>query len=320
MSAYRTPLLLAALALVLGGAGVYATDVHQQGRIDTLRASREGAEAATARVEDLTAQEAVAADAVTATLSRWNSRYKFIPREMDKNDVYGYLESLTREGFESFDVNIADPTLSGGVGAYAAEVRGEGTYAALYHLIWHLENNRALYRVSDLEMAHVEFATASGGLLDLVTFRFTIHAYVSDLDGIRAPEAGLAPIPVGLLPSHQTDADIFRPLVRASRDAPATEIATPDVAVAEAPAPPPAPPVQAPPAPRLYERATLRGIIGGSAIFDLDGTQVRGQVGDEVLGGEITSLDAQNGVAELTVVEDGRERTVTFRLGALPRF
>ena len=320
MLAYRTPILLALAALLLGGASYYTTDVYQKDRIATLKESRRAAELLNARVDELLAQESVSAEAAEAALSRWHSRYKYIPAAMNTADIVEYLEGLTRVGFEAFDLRLAGQSSGQDVSKYTFEVKGDGDYGALYHLVWHLENNREFYRINDLQMDHVEITEEGRRPRDMVSFSFSLDAYFSDLDGLSAPEDDLRPIPVGLLLPHRTDTDIFRPLVRVPKNAPTTRVDAPEVAgpqTAAAPAPgagtPQAAPARAVP---LYEGATLRGIVGGWAIFDLgNDEQVRAQEGDEVLGGEVVSLDPQNGVVTLKVTEEGRERTVALRLG-----
>lgn len=327
MYAYRTPLLLVAAAFLLGGASYYVTDVGQKNRIETLRESRRAAELMTARVEDLLVQESTSAEAAEAALSRWHSRYKYIPREMNTADIVEYLEGLTRTGFESFDLKLAGRTTTPDFNKYTFEVKGEGTYGALYHLVWHLENNREFYRIFDLRMEHVEFTPEEGGRTrDLVQFSFSLESFFGGVEGISAPEEDLAPLPVGLLLPHNADRDVFRPLVRVPKDAPSTPVSGPEIGAAPAAQ---APSAQAPEAARAAEartpqtpavdRATLALIVGDQAVFDDgSGEQVTARVGDEVFGGEVLSIDPQRGIVRIKVEEDGRERIAVLTLGGGP--
>ena len=316
-------LVLVALTLVVGGASYYTTDVVQDGEAERLRESRRAAELLTARVEDLLVQESVSAEAAEAALSRWHSRYKYIPREMDTADIVEYLEGLTRVGFEQFDLalkaNAAGPDFS----TYTFSVVGTGSYAALYRLVWHLENNREFYRVNNLDMEHVEITPEAGELRgrvrDMVKFSFEIDAYYAGAAGISAPEDSLAPIPRGLLLPSSALRDIFDPLVRVPKDAPSTSVAPPQVAPPAPPASEAAPRADAPAAaaeparearPRglVVDEAVLLLVVGDRATFeDAAGRRYTVSVGDEVVGGEVIAVDPRGGAVRFRLVEDGEE-------------
>ena len=321
---------LLGLALVLGGASYYATDVRQAERIQTLKDSRRVAALAVARVEDLLAQESVSVEAADAALSRWHGRYKFIPREMDTADIVEYLEALTRSGFEQFDLALTGRTTGPDFSTYQFSVEGMGTYPALYRLVWNLENNREFYRVNDLKMEHVLYSKEDERERDLVKFTFGLEIYYAGLEGISAPEEDLAPIPKGLLLPNTAPLDIFRPLVRVPRDAPSTPASAPsasEVAASPAPAPEraaeraPDAPAAGPAAPSRPDgldlgRSTLSLILGDQAVFRDDwGREFRVGVGDEVEGGRIVLIDAQNAAVHAEVTRAGRQVLVVRTLG-----
>ena len=332
VSSLKTPLLLVLLAVVIGGASYYTTDVVQAGEAQRLRDSRRVAELETAQVEDLLQQESVSAEAAEAALSRWYSRYKYIPREMDTADIVEYLESLTRNGFDAFDLRLAGREQTPDFSKYTFEVQGIGRYAALYHLIWHLENNREFYRVHNLRMSYKDALGTEGpppSGRDLVEFSFQIESFFNGIDGISAPEADLAPLPVGLLLPHNATRDIFAPMVRVPKDAPTTSVAAPSGAEVAASGPPPTPSPRAADAPRSteparptmpegldIERATLALILGDKAHFtDEWGRKFEVAVGDEVEGGAIEQVDPRGGTVLARITRDGRERIVTRVLG-----
>ena len=321
---------LAALALVLGGASYYTTDVHQADRIQRLEDSRRVAALAVTRVDELLQQESVSEEAAAAALSRWYGRYKYIPREMDTADIVEYLELLTRAGFEQFDLALAGQTSGPEFSTYRFDVEGTGTYPALYRLVWNLENNREFYRVNDLRMEHEVFTREDRPDRDLVKFTFGLEIYYAGLEGISAPEEDLAPIPKGLLLPNSAARDIFRPLVRVPRDAPSTPDAAPsasEVAASPAPAPEraaeraPDAPAAGPAAPSRPDgldlgRSTLSLILRDQAVFRDDwGREFRVGVGDEVEGGTITLIDAQNAAVHAEVTRGGRQVLVVRTLG-----
>jgi len=330
MRSFRTPLILILLALVVGGASYYTTDVRQKGEAERLRESRRIAELATARVEDLLAQESVSDEAAAAALSRWHSRYKYIPTEMVTADIVEYLEGLTKIGFDSFDLKGGQSQTTPDFSKYLFEVQGVGEYEALYHVIWHLENNREFYRVYDLRMEYTNesFGAGEGPLRDLVKFSFQIESFYGGIQGISAPEEDLAPVPTGLLLPHTASRDIFAPIVRIPKDAPSTSVAAPETGsglapTAQAPqvgAPAPASPsAEQPPDGLDIEQATLKLVVGDQAVFDdRFGRSFTVKVGDEVIGGEIETVNAARGLVRARVVQEGKERLVVRTLGDRP--
>ena len=327
------PIVLVLLALVVGGASYYVTDVRQAEEEATLRDSRRAAELLTARVEDLLVQESTSDEAAEAALSRWHSRYKYIPREQNSADVLEYLESLTKQGFDAFDTKFSEPQVTPDFSTYTIDVSGVGRYESLYHLIWHLENNREFYRVSDLDIEYTEESFGTGEnapIRDLVRFTFQITSYFGGIEGISAPEDDLAPVPVGLLLPHLAQKDIFAPIVRVPKNTPTQSVESP--APAPAPAPPPAqdraaaPADAAPAAPADrrpegldVERATLKLLIGGQAVFeDVWGREFRVGVGDAVEGGEVIALEPRTASVRVRLGTGSDAREVTKRLGQAP--
>ena len=333
MRSRLVPIVLVLLAFVVGGASYYVTDVRQEEEETRLRNSRRAAELLTARVEDLLVQESTSDEAAEAALSRWHSRYKYIPREMNSADVLEYLESLTKRGFDAFDLKVSDPVTAPDFSTYTIDVTGVGEYEALYHLVWHLENNREFYRVSDLDIEYTEESFGTGEnapIRDLVRFTFQITSYFGGIEGISAPEEDLAPVPIGLLLPHLAQKDIFAPIVRVPKNTPTQAV--------EAPAPAPsaaAPPAQdraaapanaAPAAPAEQrpegldvERATLKLLVGGQAVFeDVWGREFRVGVGDAVEGGEVVALEPRTASVRVRLGTGSDAREVTKRLGQAP--
>ena len=325
-----TPLALGllALAVALGGAGYYTTDVRQADRIQTLKDSRRVAALAVSRVDDLLKQESVSEEAAEAALSRWYSRYKYIPREMDTADIVEYLELLTRSGFEQFDLALAGRSAGPDFSTYRFDVEGTGTYPALYRLVWNLENNREFYRVNDLRMEHIVYTREGQSDRDLVKFTFGLEIYYAGIEGISAPEEDLSPIPTGLLLPNSAARDIFRPLVRVPRDAPATSVDVGPPPVAQG-GPPGAPaPAQTAPEARERpvepalpegldaERAVLLLVAGGKAVFvDDAGRRFTVGPGDPVLGGEVVAIDNQRGGVRVRLGEGDDARYISRTLG-----
>lgn len=300
-SSLATTFVLLLFALLIGGASYYATDVVQKDQLQRLEDSRKVAELTNARVEDLLVREAESAEMAGAALSRWHARYKYIPKELDTADMLEYVEGLTRTGFEQFDMHLAGRASSPDFSTYTFEVTGMGTYSALYHVIWHLENNREFYRISNVAIEHVEHVkrneqSGTDSRRGLASFKFTLLAYFAGIEGISAPQDSLRPIPRMLFPSEFPNRDIFNPLVR-----------------------PPVIREDALPANTEnllnIEEAKLLYIIGRTATFEDSRGRHEVEVNDRVYLGSITDVDPGNSIVRARLVKGNRVEIVTRRLG-----
>lgn len=229
---------LAALWVVVLGGGVYVTFSQQPAEIERLEKAYEAMEMERAEIESLLAEESSTEEMVDDVLTRWEARYKEIPEELSSPSVIGYLNSLTRSGFEHFDVSLQGTERLENYNTHRFEVEGQGYFDELYRTIWHLENNRQLYAVNNLRLEHVDVLEEDSDLGTermevMVSFRFRVDAYFGGSAGMSAPPdvsvasheldapdlpsgpaAGdLPPVPSFVLPSQQTAVNPFFPIV-----------------------------------------------------------------------------------------------------------
>ena len=294
-SALTVTLLLLLAAILVGAGSYYATDVRQEQELERMKESRRVAELQNALAEDLLVREAASSELAGEALTRWRSRYKFIPTTLNTADMVEYLESLTRSGFEQFDLFLTSQTQQQDFSTYQFRVTGTAFYKDFYHLVWHLENNREFYRIYNLTVKHTNVfkknrATGVDRRLDMVAFQFDLDAYYAGIDGISAPQDSLRPIPLALLQAHAPPDNSYTPLVRTDLPPNADQLL--DV-----------------------ENAKLISIIGNQAIFeDQYGRHVMLE-GDRVYLGSIVLIDPINSFVRVTLNKGDRTETVNLRLG-----
>lgn len=293
-SALTVTLLLVLAAVLVGAGSYYATDVRQEGTLERMKEARRVAELQNALAEDLLVREAASSELAGEALTRWRSRYKYIPRTLNTADMVEYLEGLTRSGFEQFDLFLASQTTQPDFSTYRFKVAGTAFYRDFWHLVWHLENNREFYRIYDLKVSHTNVfkknrETGVDRRLDMVAFQFDLDAYYAGIEGISAPQDSLRPVPLALLQTHAPPDDSFNPLVRTDLPPNADQLL--DV-----------------------ENAKLISIIGNQAIFeDQYGRHVMLE-GDRVYLGSIVLIDPINAFVRVTLNKGDRTETLNVRL------
>jgi len=287
-------LLLVVSSALVGVVSYYSTDVRQAGHIERIHEQRRVAELTHARVDELLVMQSASSELAESALASWNSRYKYIPATLNTADMVEYVERLTRVGFEQFDLTLAGSTDHADYSTHRYNVTGTATFSALYDLVWHLENNREFYRVSDLAARHVNVfkrnrATDRDRRIDMVAFTFTLDAYHSRLEGISAPDEGLRPIPLAILQDHNPAGNTFIPLVRT--DLPPNDEMLVDV-----------------------EQAKLISILGQQAVFeDQHGRHVLLE-GDRVYLGAVQTVDPVNAFVRVHLNKGDRVETLNLRV------
>ncbi len=289
LNSTRNLIVLAFIWLMTTGAGVYVTFVQQPEELERARRAEEVARLKQGEVGALLVEAAQSDQMAMEALSRWNARYKVIPDSISSPEVIGYLNDLTRVGFKNFDVTLDGITRRPDYSYYTYEASGRAFYASLYHFLWGLENNRALYRIRELTIDHEDVMTKDKKAVAermevMVSFSLKIDAYFDGLKGMSAEKSGAATpeggvllaaaqlptVPSSVLPSMRPASNPFFPVVM--KNLPPNTNGLIDV-----------------------EKAVLVAIVAGKAVFqDANGFR-RAGVGDEVYLGQITTVDPQRG-------------------------
>ncbi|NNF03652.1 MAG: hypothetical protein HKN17_04215 [Rhodothermales bacterium] len=268
---YVSTAILLIITLLVCGAGYYVTEIMQEEEMVAVEDAIKLARMEKAEVEQLLVEESTTGSMATEAVGKWKARYKYIPEEMTTPDIVNYLEDLTARGFEAFNISLTGITPKKNFKQYTFEVDGTGYYNNLYDFVWHIENNRAFYRISNLNMSYAAVSDMNNSTgverrLDMVNFSFTLDAYFDGAEGLSAEEDELIEVPEELLPEHDPAHNSFYPHVR-------TDLPSNDELLVN------------------IESARLLSVIGGRAVVE----DARGQhvlsLGDRVYLGTIVTID-----------------------------
>lgn len=268
---YVSTAILLIITLLVCGAGYYVTDVKQEEEKAAVEDAIKLARMEKAEVEQLIVEESTTSEMAAEAVGKWKSRYKYIPEEMTTPDIVNYLEGLTDRGFESFNIQLNGVTTKKNFKQYTFDVQGTAYYNNLYDFVWHIENNRAFYRISDLNMSYTTVsdmnnATGVERRRDMVSFSLILDAYFAGAEGLSAEEGELVEVPEDLLPSHEPAHNSFYPHVR-------TDLPSNDELLVN------------------VEEARLLSVIGGRAVVEDSRGQHILSLGDKVYLGTIVTID-----------------------------
>jgi hypothetical protein len=298
MRTYLNTLILLAVTVAVALAGYYVTSIQQPGTLNRLRDIDRVARLQHAQVAQLLAEAEQSSDRADATVRKWNSRYRFIPTGLSTPDVVEYLEELTPEGFESFDVQLKELVESSDVNFYRFKIEGTGLYPSIYDFIWQIENRPDFYRIHDLELSRTTLyddARSSRGT-EMVQFSMTLDTYFGGLEGLSTDRSGLAMVPASVHPARELPHNSFYPLVRERK-----------------------PRGKASPSGLVDVRhASLISIAGSRAIFQDGTSQFIVYEGSSVANGTIVRIDPLNVVVRASLVIDGKSEVVDVQMESTP--
>lgn len=285
---YGTKILaLAGCLVVMVAVGLYALSLQAQ-ELDRVDKAVKVAEMKQAELTSLLQNEAASTEEARHVVQRWYARYKSIPDTLSNPEVVGFMNDLTRSGFENFDVTFSGQNGTADYSYYSYSVNGRGYFNSLYRFVWAVENSRNLYRLRNLKLDHIDLVkternTERERMQVMVSFSFTLDAYFGGAEGLSAPDGNfvtgfeangtpltqaftLPPIPKNVLPREAPYLNPFFPIIMAQL--PPNTYGRVDV-----------------------EEAPLLAITGGKAIFEKDGAFVALGAGDAVYLGRITGVD-----------------------------
>ena len=285
-------IILAVVWVFIIGAGVYITTFKQPEELDRVEKAGKVVRLKNAELASLTSEHSLSSEKANDALSKWQARYKVIPDQLSSPEVIGYLNELTKSGFEVFDISSSGVQDEGDYGYHSFSVSGRGYFSELYHIIWELENNRYFYRIPELTLIHMDIITedpetGNEVMKVMVSFQLQIDAIFSGADGMSAPyEGGVTeaaqalpisrakserpPVPGSVLPDERPALNPFFPLIM-DRLPPNTHGLI------------------------NIEQAQLVSIVGNRAIFKEEEAYRSVGQGEDVYLGQITEVDPTEG-------------------------
>lgn len=256
-------LILGFCWLLATGGGAYLTLVQQPAEMSRLEKAEEVARLKAAEMDVLMSDVSVSESLAGEAMTRWKARYKTVPQRLSSEDVVRFLNEHTQSGFDPFDISFKTHREGRNFNRYDFDISGKSNWSNLYELIWSIENSRALYRVSDLEMT-----SSADAMID---FTFELTAFYGGSAGMSADRlADLPEIPSQWFPATSLGHDPFRPLIL--NELPPNTDDLVDV-----------------------ERAELAMIAGGKAVFLWNEAYVGLEPGDKVYLGTLKSVDPREG-------------------------
>ena len=270
-------------------AGVYVTMFQQPEELARVEKAGKVIRLKQAELASLMNEHAVSTEKADNALNKWKARYKIIPKELSGPEVIGYLNELTRTGFEVFDISNSGSQSQGDYSYHSFSISGRGYFSELYRIVWELENNRYFYRIPELTLVHMDIVaqdeeTGNEVMKVMVSFQLQIDAIYSGADGMSAPDddgvaeqgqslpgtprakTEMPPVPTSVLPDQRPALNPFFPLIMS----------------------------QLPPNTHNLiniEAAQLVSIVGEKAVFNENGQYRAVGVGEDVYLGQIVEVD-----------------------------
>ncbi|MFQ5569474.1 MAG: hypothetical protein ACE5G0_07350 [Rhodothermales bacterium] len=285
-------LILAVVWVFIIVAGVYVTMVKQPEEVERVEKAEKVMRLKQAELASLMTEYSSSSERADASLRKWRARYKVIPQQLTGPEVIGYLNELTKTGFEVFDIANSGTQNTGDFSFHSFNISGRGYFSELYRVVWELENNRYFYRIPDLTLTHMDILsehpeTGNEELKVMVSFEMHVEAIFGGAEGMSAPTEGAdvsemnplpvsrakgerPPVPEDVLPATRPTVNPFFPLIMSKL--PPNTHGLIDI-----------------------ERAQLVSIVGEQAVFK-EGESYRSVgIGGDVYLGQIIEIDPNEG-------------------------
>ncbi len=275
---YGNALLLFVAWLILSGVGVYLTyfklprEIAHYEKLEKLAHMRE------TEMGSLLAEYSASEERAREVESRWRSRYRYIPASLSTPEVVARLNELSRQGFETFNVQFMESGQTQSVNYYTFRIEGRGYFYHLYRFVWEIENTPELYRIRNLSLDHIDLVKADRAsgkerMMVMVSFNMQLEAYyggLPDLQVAHMADSLYRRLPRAVFPEKNPPVNPFYPGIL--EQLPPNSDNLIDI-----------------------EKAKLVSIVGGRAVFqDASGLRTVG-VGENVYLGQITEIDPIEG-------------------------
>ncbi|MEM6327546.1 MAG: ABC transporter C-terminal domain-containing protein [Bacteroidota bacterium] len=290
-------LILAAFLAATSGAGYYVTQNQQPAEIEALDAEIDAIENRAAELETLIQDEAVASEDAALALQRWNSRYKVLPAELASADVVAYLNALSSRGFRTFDLSFVGIQPASTAQYYTYRITGQAYFESLFSFIWNVENNRALYRVRELNVSKLVTQIDDSGVdrqVVLAEFTMEVDAFFGGPREVSAPDS-MKVLPAEAFPPRSAAINPFYPYILESLPPNSDDLVEVDT-------------------------DSLMAVIGGTAVFMREGEPRQLSAGSRVYLGRVSSVDPRTARVIVDLNKGGIRERVEIDLNTGERF
>lgn len=282
----RNSIVLGILFVMILLVGGYIRAFHLPKKVRILEESIQKIDEELQNTPNLVNQFNELSSMLNDTQTRWDSRSKEIPAVDVTAQSYAYFSRLIdMSGEVKLDMVYTGQQSRGNYGYNVYVLKGEAPFDNLYRFIWHLENDRRLYKIQSMALKGLEVTpteTQEGGIL--VTFDMTVHAYFSSVAELSSSsgERSLAPTILTM--------DPFAPVISSGIPPNLSQLVE-------------------------IERSDLKAVIPGQAfVLDQTNTIQTLHEGDEVYLGYVTRLDPEGGRLECTLNKGGIIEKVELKI------
>lgn len=294
-------IVIAFIWVAVVAVGVYVTMMEQPEELERVEKAEKVERLKQTELASLVSEHEASQELADDAVQRWRARYKIIPDSLSSPSVVGYFNELTKSGFENFDVQYQGVQGSADYSAHQFAVEGRGYFSELYRVIWEFENNRYFYRVSNLDLSHIDLITEDKDtgreqMKVMVSFTMDVTAYFGGTEGMSAPEqppltgedalpvtqasTDELPVPKNVLPDERPDINPFFPLIM--DNIPPNTHGLLEV-----------------------ENAQLVSIVGDEAYFN-EGGEIRAVAeGEDVYLGQLTEVNPAEGIVRARLNKGG---------------
>lgn len=323
-------IILLALWAFTVGAGTYFTFFAQRTRLAQIDEAEKALHIQRSEFRDLSLLEGKMREEIRFAAHRWQARYKNVGDSLSTADVIEYVNRFADLGFTTFNAEFTGVHSAPHHQYYTFALRGDGPFEHLYDFIWHMENNRDLYRIEDVVINRAS-ESESGD----VQFTMTLQAYFGTSAAVSAAAVSRSVSLHPDAPAHSTD-----PSSSATSSAVELSVATVDADLPMVPdsvlparrlrvdpfgghrpnaAITPAGGEPVSPGRGLYSlgEAELISIVGSVALFNRAGEIRKVQVGDKVREGKVVRVDPER---QRVTVEEWSGVTAQFDMKLEPLF
>lgn len=149
-------LIVILMLVAITGTGMYLTYFKMPSEIRHLEETRNEYVRRMRELEQLRTELAEALRENARLKQTWRARYRFVPTRLGSGELIDRLNALMQEGFYEVSIRYTGSGKEGNLNYVRIEVAGKAHYPQLYRMLWRLENDPLLYRISKARFSKVE--------------------------------------------------------------------------------------------------------------------------------------------------------------------